>query len=64
MYTVLILVLIGIAGLLVYKGAQKKQKGPILWGVILALFTVFFFWFMYFWGEMLWFEALGYNQRF
>ena len=64
MYTVLILVLIAVAGLFVYKGIQKKQTGRVFLGVILALFTVFFFWFMYFWGEMLWFEALGYNQRF
>jgi len=64
MYTVIILLLIGISGLLVYKGAQKKQKGRILSGVVLGLFTVVFFWFMHFWGEMLWFEALGYNQRF
>jgi len=64
MYTILILILIGIAGLFVYKGAQKKQSWRTIFGVILALFTLFFFWFMYFWGEMLWFEALGYNQRF
>ncbi|MBD3413501.1 MAG: hypothetical protein GF421_03600 [Candidatus Aminicenantes bacterium] len=64
MYTLLLAVLIGMSGFLVYKGAQKKKTGQIVLGVILALFTVFFFWFMYFWGEMLWFEALGYNQRF
>jgi len=64
MYTIIILVLIALSGWLIYKGAQKKQNRRILFGVILALFTVFFFWFMYFWGEMLWFEALGYNQRF
>jgi hypothetical protein len=64
MYTVLILILLGLSGWLIYKGARKKHTGRIAFGVILLVFTWFFFWFMDFWGEMLWFENLGYNQRF
>ncbi|MFO7867188.1 MAG: UPF0182 family protein [Candidatus Aminicenantes bacterium] len=64
MYTVLILILLGLSGWLIYRGVQRKHTGRTVFGIILALFTVGFFWFMDFWGEMLWFEALGYNQRF
>jgi uncharacterized protein len=64
MYTVLILILLGLSGWLIYRGVQKKHTSRIGLGVILLVFTWFFFWFMDFWGEMLWFESLGYNRRF
>jgi uncharacterized protein len=64
MYTIIILILLGLSGWLIYKGANQKHTGRIVFGVMVLLFTWFFFWFMDFWGEMLWFEAIGYNERF
>ncbi|MGE5400532.1 MAG: UPF0182 family protein [Ignavibacteriales bacterium] len=64
MYNALFLLLLGIAAFLFITGAQKRNKGKIYSGVILAVLTVFLFWFMDFWGEALWYESLGYGSRF
>ncbi|MBS3817907.1 UPF0182 family protein [bacterium] len=64
MYTVLILLLLSLSGLIIYKGFQKNKSGTVIFGFLLFFFIVFFFWFLNFWGDMLWFKSLGYNQRF
>ncbi|MGD8229367.1 MAG: UPF0182 family protein, partial [Desulfobacteraceae bacterium] len=64
MYTAIILILLAGAAVLVYTGVQKRALARTIAGLLLALFTIFGFWFMDFWGEMLWFHALGYTQRF
>lgn len=64
MYTALILVLLGFAAFLFITGSQKHKKGKMAAGVILAVATLLFFWFMDFWGDALWFQALGYGQRY
>lgn len=64
MYTVLIILLLFISGILIYRGIKKNKSGPVISGVLLFFFTIFFFWFLDFWGNMLWFKSLGYNQRF
>jgi uncharacterized membrane protein (UPF0182 family) len=47
-----------ITGILRRKPKQKWGGG------ILALLSIFVFWWMGFWGEKLWFDANGYNDRF
>jgi uncharacterized membrane protein (UPF0182 family) len=60
----MIFILIAAAGLLLYLGLRKNKKSFVTLGVILGLFTIFFFWYMDFYGELLWFQSLGYGQRF
>lgn len=64
MYTLLIIILIGIAIYLVYKGIQKKSKAFIINGISIAILTWIFFSFLDFYDEMLWFQQLGYGDRF
>jgi len=64
MYTVIMLILIGLGLWLAVTGVLKRRLVRALLGAALAAGTAFFFWFMGFWGEMLWFEALGYSERF
>lgn len=64
MYSVLLLILLGISAFLFIIGAQRKKTLRMLSGLVLAVLTLVFFWFMGFWGEALWFENLGYGQRF
>ncbi len=64
MYTILYILLLGIAGLLIFSGAKSKKRLTITGGVAIAILTIFFFWFMTFWGEKLWFEQNGYLDRF
>ncbi len=64
MYTLLLLVLLGLAVYLIMLGSKKNQKMKIYLGLSIAVLTLFFFWFMGFWGEVLWFENLGYGNRF
>lgn len=64
MYTILYILLLGIAGLLIYSGAKSKKRLAITGGAAIAILTIFFFWFMTFWGEKLWFEQSGYLDRF
>ncbi len=64
MYTALLVILFSAAGFLVYRGVASKRKTLLISGILFALFTAAFFWFMGFWGELLWFRQLGFNQRF
>lgn len=64
MYTALYLLLLALAAYLFYRGVKQRAIWRIVGGVIVALLTVAFFWFMDFWGEVLWFDSLHYTQRF
>ncbi|HEX38132.1 MAG TPA: UPF0182 family protein [Candidatus Cloacimonetes bacterium] len=64
MYTVLLIILLIVAGLIVRCGVKSKKKGISLPGLLFAALTLFFFWLLGFWGEMLWFQNLGYGSRF
>jgi len=64
MYSILMLLLIGVGVWLAVRGGTRRQYILAAAGVLLAIGTAFFFWFMDFWGEMLWFGALGYAARF
>lgn len=64
MYNALIFVLIVIAIILLVRGVRKNKKSLIVAGIIVGIFTIFFFWYMGFYGEMLWFQSLGYDGRF
>src|SRR6056297_2248888 len=63
MYLLIILILMGIASALIYKGIKAKQTFLSIVGGVLALLTVVLFSILDLWGEILWFEAIGYNQR-
>ena len=64
MYTVLLLILIALAGWLLISGLKDKKKSKTAGGIIIGVFTILFFWLMGFWGEMLWFDNIGYPERF
>jgi uncharacterized membrane protein (UPF0182 family) len=64
MYILILLILLGGALAVLVSGIQSRRFALTFAGILIGLFTVFFFWFMGFWGEMLWFESLGYTQRF
>lgn len=64
MYTLLLIIMLAIAGFIIYRGIVNKKAILTSTGIITGLVTILFFWFMSFWGEMLWFEQLGYNERF
>jgi len=64
MYTIIILILLAIAGILIHRGISKRRSGCIVGGILVIVFTILFFWFLDFLGEMLWFEAIGYSKRF
>ncbi|MCX6167720.1 MAG: UPF0182 family protein [Ignavibacteriales bacterium] len=64
MYIALLLILLGLSLFLFVTGVRKGQKLKKYFGVVLAVLTLLFFWFMDFWGEALWFENLGYGTPF
>lgn len=64
MYSVLLILLLGISAALIIIGILKRGSGKVVIGAVVASSTIVFFWFLSFWGEMLWFESLGYSQRF
>lgn len=64
MYTILMLVMIGLGLWLAVKGVLARSIFKVAAGTALVVGTAVFFWFLGFWGEMLWFEALGYGERF
>jgi len=64
MYTLLMVVFIGLGVWITVGGLQRGRHFQAAVGVVLAAGTAFFFWFMGFWGEWLWFDALGYSERF
>jgi hypothetical protein len=64
MYTLLYIILVGIAVVIAYSGIKNKKRGSIIAGVTFGLLTVLFFWFMNFWGEKLWFDQNTYINRF
>jgi uncharacterized membrane protein (UPF0182 family) len=64
MYTLFLVILLAIAGVITYSGVASQRKAIWLPGILLGIFTVLFFWFMGFWGELLWFRNLGFSERF
>ncbi len=64
MYTIIYLLLLALGAFFIINGLNKKSKSKVILGVLIAAFTIIFFWFMDFWGEMLWFDTLGYDDRF
>ena len=64
MYTIILLILLGVAAFLLLSGLAKQKKGRIFSGLLLGALTALFFWFMSFWGEMLWFRAVNHADRF
>ncbi len=64
MYTAIYLIFLAIAAIIFFNGLKAKNKSKIALGIIIALLTAGFFWFMGFWGEVLWFRALGFTDRF
>ena len=64
MYTIILIILLGIATFFFLNGITKRKTGQTILGVIIGALTLFFFWFMGFWGEMLWFQSVGYEKRF
>lgn len=64
MYSLVLVILLGAAGLITYYGIIKKRKSAWITGILLGLLTIAFFWFMSFWGEVLWFRQLGFSERF
>jgi uncharacterized membrane protein (UPF0182 family) len=64
MYTLMILVLLGVAATLLVRAVQKRSYGMAASGASVALVTLLFFSFLWFWTEVLWFDNLGYGQRF
>jgi ABC-type Fe3+ transport system permease subunit len=64
MYSALLLVLLALAAMLFFNGLKAKNRLKMFLGIIIAIFSLGFFWFMGFWGEALWFSALGYKSRF
>jgi uncharacterized protein len=64
MYTAILVILFSAAGFMAYRGVVSKRRTLLITGILLALFSAAFFWFMGFWGELLWFRQLSFNQRF
>jgi hypothetical protein len=64
MYTILLIILIALAGLLFIPGAKQRRFFRMAGAILLFLFTILFFGFMGFWGEYLWFSSIGYPTRF
>jgi len=64
MYTIALIVLVGIGVLLAVYGARQRKFGLTGAGILLAIAVGVFFALLDFWGEMLWFEAMGYGRRF
>jgi uncharacterized protein len=64
MYTAIIVVMIAIAAFFFLSGIKRQSKFRITFGILIGLFTYFFFWFMSFYGELLWFEQLGFADRY
>ncbi|HER10036.1 MAG TPA: hypothetical protein ENO20_14120 [Bacteroides sp.] len=64
MYTIVFILLLGLAVYIAVQGIIKQRIAPVYTGIILGILTLFFFWFMGFWGEKLWFDQMDYNERF
>ncbi|PKL81670.1 MAG: hypothetical protein CVV24_14045, partial [Ignavibacteriae bacterium HGW-Ignavibacteriae-3] len=64
MYTALLVILLAISVLLFISGARKQKRIIQVSGIVLAILTFSFFWFMDFWGEALWYQQLGYGDPF
>jgi uncharacterized protein len=64
MYITIYMLLLAGAVLIFYLGRRHQKPYLLVTGVLIALLTVFFFWFLNFWGEKLWFDAVGYSDRF
>jgi uncharacterized membrane protein (UPF0182 family) len=64
MYSLFMVVFIGLGVWITVSGLQRRRRIQAAAGIALVAGTAFFFWFMGFWGEWLWFDALGYRERF
>lgn len=64
MYTLILIILLALAGFIVARGVSRKNVALIVTGAVAGLLVILFFWFMGFWSDKLWFDQLGYNDRF
>ncbi|MFO7852158.1 MAG: UPF0182 family protein [Bacteroidota bacterium] len=64
MYTLILIILLALAGFIIARGVSKKKVALIVTGIVAGLLVILFFWFMGFWSDRLWFDQLGYNDRF
>lgn len=64
MYTASVVVIVGLGIWLAIHGILTRRKIRLVIGLLIALGTGTFYWFLGFWGEMLWFDNLGYTERF
>lgn len=64
MYTLIYLILLAFAGIMVFSGLKNKKNAIVTFGIIIAILTFVFFWFLKLWGEKLWFDQTGYPLRF
>lgn len=64
MYVALVILVLLLAGILLYQGVQNKRPGKIVSAGLLAAGLAGFYGLVEFWGEMLWFDAAGYGSRF
>lgn len=64
MYAALYFLILSVAVGIFYYGTIREFRFFQGVGVVFALLTVLFFWFLNFWGEKLWFENIGYLDRF
>ena len=64
MYTLAFVLLVLAGGIIAYLGHQKENKLLTALGILIAVGTMIFFWFMGFWAEKLWFQYLGHERRF
>ncbi len=64
MYTVLMLLLIGLGVVLLGTGLSSERLWLAALGIVVFLATAALFGLMGFWGEMLWFQSVGYVGRF
>lgn len=64
MYTIILILLLSLSGLIIFRGVSKRKIPLIVTGLITGILVILFFWFMGFWSDKLWFDQLGYNDRF
>jgi uncharacterized membrane protein (UPF0182 family) len=64
MYTIALIVLVGLGVWLAVHGVRSRKFGLTAVGILLTVAAGLYFGLLDFWGEMLWFEAMGYGRRF
>ncbi len=64
MYTLIQVILYGLAVFWLVQGIRRRNKQAITAGLVLGGVTFIVFQLMIFWTELLWFESLGFDTRF